>query len=377
MNIFKVMASGRKSFTEESASAILAWLMNPKMEHGLGYTFISKFIDRINKDINNSDLSKISKNSVQKLRENPDAEDSLTFSTYLEYNVETAFIDIVFEINDWIFAVENKIYQKSYEEGQLIREYAGLKKAFPDNNIGIIYLIPIELDLVIPKFQDELDKLTVNKSDFKTMVTWQKSSFPSISEIIEQILDEESKGHIDPLNEYTRHTLKAFNSFIINQFSGYNYTKSPKSSGMNPLAEKDRLTISKINEKTSGYVGVNGGVAGLIRISNILNDYLFQYSSQDMSNKNNWIDIENFKKIVNWLLNETISEIDWDNLVNTLDSESLFKIAMDFKGKVFIGIRGGLNSLNAMSPIEIKEKKWGISTTKSTNQWIDGETFYK
>jgi hypothetical protein len=29
MNIFKVLASGRKSFSEESASAVLGWLMNP------------------------------------------------------------------------------------------------------------------------------------------------------------------------------------------------------------------------------------------------------------------------------------------------------------------------------------------------------------
>ena len=44
MNIFKVLASGRKSFQEETASAILAWLMNPAMEHGLGSVLLAEFV---------------------------------------------------------------------------------------------------------------------------------------------------------------------------------------------------------------------------------------------------------------------------------------------------------------------------------------------
>ena len=47
MNIFKVLASGKSSFQEEQASALIAWLLNPRMEHGLGYAFLTRFVDSI------------------------------------------------------------------------------------------------------------------------------------------------------------------------------------------------------------------------------------------------------------------------------------------------------------------------------------------
>ena len=54
MNIFKVIASGKKTFNEETASAILAWFMNPFMEHGLGFSFLKTFIRKLSATMNNS-----------------------------------------------------------------------------------------------------------------------------------------------------------------------------------------------------------------------------------------------------------------------------------------------------------------------------------
>ncbi len=47
MNIFKVLASGKKGFPEETASALITWFMHPAMEHGLGYTFLARFIQKL------------------------------------------------------------------------------------------------------------------------------------------------------------------------------------------------------------------------------------------------------------------------------------------------------------------------------------------
>jgi hypothetical protein len=49
MNIFKVIASGKKTFFEEQMSAALAWFLHPQMEHGLGYEFLNRFIHEIAK----------------------------------------------------------------------------------------------------------------------------------------------------------------------------------------------------------------------------------------------------------------------------------------------------------------------------------------
>jgi hypothetical protein len=242
MNIFKVLASGKKSFQEETASAILVWLLNPTMEHGLGYSFLSRFIeDLLSSTDTKNNLSDLSKKLIPRLRS--EDETFLKLWCDLEYNVETAFIDIVIGIEDWIFAIENKIYTQSATEGQLIREYNGLKQKVPDYKIGMIYLVPIEENSEIPDAKTEkiFKELSVHNSDFKIMVTWQKNeidNMPSIAELIEKTLYDESKGIIDPISEYTRHTLKALNSFISNDFTGYEYERKTISSSLNPLTEE-------------------------------------------------------------------------------------------------------------------------------------------
>lgn len=378
MNIFKVLASGKKSFHEETASAILAWFMNPTMEHGLGYSFLSKFVDELSISTGNQDLlSDLSKKLTPRLRSEYETQLKLWFN--LEYNVETAFIDIVIGIDDWIFAIENKIYAKSVSEGQLLREYEGLKKKNPDSKIGMIYLIPIEEESEIfdGKTEKVFEEVSVRENDFKKIVTWQKNKInnvPSISEIISKILNDENIGIIDPIPEYTRHTLKALNSFISNDFAGYEYQRNTQSPSVNPLTE-EQLSVYKLEDKNKGYVGVKGGIRGLLKMGEMkIKSHKFQYTSQDMSYKPYWLEINTFKDIIKWIICKEIKEIDWKG---RLPSESLYKIAKDFKKKVFIGIKGGETAFKNMEPDEIKNKEWNISTEKATAQWIDGELFCK
>ncbi len=375
MNIFKVLASGKKSFQEETASAILAWFMNPTMEHGLGYSFVAKFIKDLAISSNNKELSVLANNLTPRLRCEYESQLKLWFN--LEYNVDNAFIDIIMGIDDWIIAIENKIYAKSVSQGQLTREYEGLKKKDPNAKIGMIYLVPIEEDseLLDGKTEKEFEALTVREADFKSLVTWQKNSIdnvPSVSEQIYEILNDERKGETDPVSEYTRHTLKALMAFISNNFSGYDYERTNQVSGINPSTE-GQLSINKLKFKNCGYVGVKGAMRGLLKMSSAsIEKHLFQYSSQDMSKKANWLEIDTFNKLTAWILNNEISDIDWKGL---LPSKILYLISKDFGSKIFIGIRGGENALKNMSVDEIKNKNWNISTEKASKQWIEANQF--
>ena len=380
MNIFKVLASGKQSFHEEIASAILAWFLNPTMEHGLGYSFLVNFIEDIYRSADKSEnLFDLSEKLIPRLRNKDDSQ--LKLWSDLEYNVGTAFIDIVIGIEDWIFAIENKIYNQSATKGQLVREYEGLKDIHPDLKIAMIYLVPTDdnLDILDAKteniFNELSGELSHENGDFKALITWQKNkleNIPSISDLIEKILDDESKGVIDPVPEYTRHTLKALNSFIFNNFAGYEYDRVAKFSGLNPLTE-ERMSIDKLENKDKGYVGVQGGTGGLLRMTKgKIESYKFQYSSQDMSKKSNWVEINAFQNIIKWLLLGEVVKIDWKGSFN---SETLYKVANSYKGNVFIGIKGGEEALRNMNSKIIEGKKWGISTEKSTSQWIDGVLF--
>lgn len=107
-----------------------------------------------------------------------------------------------------------------------------------------------------------------------------------------------------------------------------------------------------------------------------LEQYEFQYTTQDMQNKRKWMELDSFNKKVSWKLRGITEGVVWED---KLSSDLLYQIASDFAGKIFIGIRGGANSLNSMSSDEIKKKSWQISMTKSSkreSEWIDGKTFY-
>jgi hypothetical protein len=382
MNIFKVMASGRKSFSEETASAVLIWLLNPFMDHGLGYTFLNEFMERVfDKSNPKSELPSSLKDLSLNMRS--DEDQNTRFWCDLELYVESATIDIVLGVDEWIFAIENKIYSKSFTPNQLNREYDGLKNnsgKVKNNKIGMIYLVPADGDDSPElKILEEFDTLKPKSGDFKSLITWQKNAtYPSIANIIEAILSKESLGHIDPVPEQTRQTLKSLNAFIYKNFSGYNYdTPNSASSGQNPLTEDNR-NLESLKGEPAGFVGVKNDIAGLLRMeSTILKKYKFQYTSQDMTHKRNWIEINLFNKLAKWTLerdsaNVKLPEIQWNG---NYPSDILYLIAKSYGDKVYIGIRGGDEKLHSLSKDEITGKRWGISTSKNTNQWIPGSQF--
>lgn len=377
MNIFKVIASGQDSFKETNASAILAWLLHPEMEHGLGYTFLSRFINEIIPP-DNSELTELAKKLKHNFRGELESKNKLWLD--LEKYVDTSRIDIIIGFENWVFALENKIYSRSFQTGQLKREYQGLKshENLKNSKFGMIYLVPVSegSETNEEKFEKEFDGFLVDGKDFKKIITWQKNRIDntnSISDILSNILLDEVEGKIDPISEYTRHTLKALLSFIANDFSGYEYERGPSSSGLNPLSEKKRLKYDDLINENDIFVGVKGGRRGLLQMQpNELRNYGFQYSKQNMTNKRNWMHVDEFKKLAAWILNKDKPTIEWEG---KFPADILYKISKDYGSYVFIGIKGGESALNSMSSSDIKNKEWQVGTEKATSQWIPGDKF--
>lgn len=385
MNIFKVLASGRKSFQEETASAVLLWLLNPNMDHGLGFSFLSKFIDRLsNSGI--KELKQESENFKAYFRGDDNPISNMKFN--LEYYVDGAFIDIVLFMDNWVIAIENKIYLKSFTKRQLQNQYDGLiknLKSQKDENetltVLMLYLVPSK-GKIAPDLEKEFNNLKTkkrknNSSDLKQLVTWQKSEredIPSISSIIDEILDEETRGIIDPIPTYTRDTLRALKVFITNNFEGYYYDNASSSGGLNPATE-DELNIESIRKdsKKSDFVGVKGGISGLLKLSTEkLTENTFQCTSQDMSNERWWMNKELFLNIVDWRLGKKVDAIEWPDL--KLDSLQIYHISKDFPD-IHIGIQGGVNGLEKLDPEAIRGKSWQISMKKKNSQWISASDF--
>jgi hypothetical protein len=376
VNIFKVLASGRKSFQEETASAILAWLMNPAMEHGLGSILLAEFVrDLSGGSTCPSEFKALPGRLTPRLRN--ENEDVPICRCALEYNVGTGFIDIVFFIDQWMLSIENKIYAASIgDTQQLAKQYQGLKERHPDLRACSVFLVPIEggPEVPDPLVEETFGNLSVAPGDFKQIVTWQengRNGAPSISGLLQRILTQESTGRIDPVPEYTRHTLKALVAFIESGFEGYEYNPAVSGGGLNDATER-QLTVAEILQRDEGFVGVKAGVSGLLQMPiDIMTRHRFQYTSLDMSTKRNWIPVKQFRRLVAWRRGDR-PDIAWEG---TLPSAVLHKIAGDYGAKVFIGIKGGEAALRAMPVETIHEKQWQISTQQPTPQWVAGDTF--
>ena len=103
---------------------------------------------------------------------------------------------------------------------------------------------------------------------------------------------------------------------------------------------EELLTVDRLRMKEKGYVGVNHGTGGLLRmVREDLEKYEFQYTTQDMQNKRKWMDLDEFKKKVSWKLNGITDDVIWED---KLSSELLYQIANDFGEKVFGGVFLGI-----------------------------------
>jgi hypothetical protein len=298
MNIFKVIASApRGKFYENQASAILAWLLNPKMDHGLGYIFLNKFLERVGVDDDTREKLKTSIN---------DNNDNLKIDVNLEYFIATnndkntskaVYIDIVLIINDYYYiTIENKIDVNSASEDQLKNQYDAVKFEMESKEkenkdikgktkVIVVFLVPSKT----PKIQQEYDELKPEGQNKAKIIEWKE-----IVAIIKDILQEEHSCEISPINEYSKHTLKALSIFIDEDFMGY---KEKNNDQLNPKADRGRLAFYGIcADENIKFVGIKNGLTGLKQDYNVddLEKYGFQCTTANKQPNSQWITRQQF-----------------------------------------------------------------------------------
>ncbi len=220
MNIFSVLSMGKSRLHETSMSAMLAYLLNPNQDHGLGNKFLKSFLELAGE------------NGIYEKYIN---DDSSQFQIDLEvryHNKKDNDIDIQIKILDGSYKelhriiIENKIRAGASNISQLTNYYEAVVNdknnddAFEleKENLSVIFLTP---KLKNKGLKEEFDNL---KSDNKVWLYWNSDDeATTIIKLIQNILELEQKAEISPINEYMKHTLKAFTYFInrtINISSG-------------------------------------------------------------------------------------------------------------------------------------------------------------
>ena len=352
MNIFRVLASG-ETFSERLLSCFLGWLMHPKMDHGLGMLFIERFIKKVAGD-NDPEI-------IRQLMESDDLRCSL------EEHVGIARIDIVYFFGDYVIAIENKLYDGSVSEGQLLREYTGLCRRFPEKKIIVTYLVPYKSIKTIKEY----DSLTavVSPPHGSALVTWSET----IQEIIDSILEDDVSKKIKPLSDDVKFTLESLSDFIENNFRGYDFIERSVS---DTQSDYPRLTFNELKEKTDGYVGVARGLPGLFRLTGdeIQRENGFQFDDSPDCTRQYWLPIDEFLAIAEHRINGSMLPTGFRML---LDSKSIYELVCQADNEnIYVGIKGGERALLAMEQNEIESKSWKITIGDQPNsQWISGSRF--
>ena len=213
MNIFSVLSMGKSRLHETSMSAMLAYLLNPNQDHGVGNKFLKSFLELSNE--NNIYSIYIEKIGTTQLKFDIDLE------VQYYYNGKRSDIDVQIKIfdNNWNelhrIIIENKIKTGAANPKQLEQYYEAVINDENDENISedklsVIFITP---DLNNKILEEEFDNL---KTDKKTWIYWNSSleDKNTVVRIIQSILTQEQNAEISPINEYMRHTFKAFSYFV-------------------------------------------------------------------------------------------------------------------------------------------------------------------
>ena len=387
MNIFRVLASGRHPFREEFVSAFVAYLLSPKMDHGLGPTLLATLLREIGRHANVPALAEVARQFDHRLRDNLFGDPAQGVSVELELPYPAGnsigFIDVVIRCGQWFIAIENKIAAASATPGQVREQYLGLKqvlqrRGLDDQRVLVIYLVPaLRSSEGWSVSQTALDELgfALDGEDCAALVTWQPTREGTVSfiEIIRSVLQQESRGEIAPLSYDIRQSLLAFIDFALGEFLGYPYDRPVD--GETP---SERRVADLLRSVEPVFVGIQYGMAGVLRRAwknpGFVNEVV---PVSETSRGWQYLPLHDFKVLAEWAMSpetQSLSGIKWSG--RPFWTPHLYLVAKASGSEIYVGMRGGIEALRRMAPDEIRQRRtWEVSDQKRSGQWFSGADF--
>jgi hypothetical protein len=216
MNIFEVLNKGKSRLNEPSISAFIGYLLQTNENHGLSDIFLRKILVQI---LNNNE------NLCKCLMNKDYIESEVLLEESYIYGENKVYIDILLNLeiktNEYItIIIENKISANSAKKEQLKQYYDAVRQDTDDSiTIYFVFITPENDNRgKLKESYDYLENMRFN--DEKFWITWDNKN--GIISLLTELLSEENMGKINPLNEYLKHTIKAFIKYmtdIINEKS--------------------------------------------------------------------------------------------------------------------------------------------------------------
>jgi hypothetical protein len=388
MNIFRVLASGRFPMREEVVSAYLAYLLSPKMDHGLGSTMLTTLLREISSHTRISALEELVRQLDHRLRDDlfGDGTGSVGVELELAYpsGASVGYIDVVVRCGEWFIAIENKIALASTTQGQLRAQYYGLRQVLEQRGLSghrvlMVYLVPAVRNTegwsLAQSTQEELAFERVS-GDEAVLVTWQPAREPVLSfvETLRGVLAREGRGEMAPLSYDIRQSLLAFIDFALGEFQGYPYERAV----VGPRETNQRRVGELLQAKETLFVGIRAGMAGVVRRAWRNPDFVTQ-QLQVSETPRGWqyLPLHDFKVLATWAMRpeaHALAGIAWSG--KPFSTPQLYLVAKAAGDKLFVGMRGGLDALKRLTPAELRQSRmWEISDQRRGSQWFSGAEF--
>lgn len=222
MNIFKVLANGDGSINEANVSAFLGYLLDPKADHALGFEFLKLFLEPVldgeEFDVEQYDYQVFYEQAFKEKDSSKQIVDIVIVCYSTDQGTGRESLMKEFLLNskkiERLFLIENKIRAGSLKSGQLVAQFQSSVAELGDwkDQIHSIYVTPED-----SKLSAEFEQAS---SINPTHILWdaKDSEVTTIKLMLKDILQRESQGDAEALNEYTNHTIKAFIQFIATDF---------------------------------------------------------------------------------------------------------------------------------------------------------------
>lgn len=388
MNIFRVLASGRFPMREEVVSAYLAYLLSPKMDHGLGSAMLITLLREIDRHAQITTLDDSIRRLDNRLRDDlfGDSAGSVGVELELAYPSGTSvgFIDVVVRCGEWFIAIENKIALASATQGQLRAQYTGLRQVLEQRGLAnhrvlMVYLVPaVRNGEGWSLAQSAQEELTFERTggDEAVLVTWQPTREHAVSfvEMLRTVLTRESRGEMAPLSYDIRQSLLAFIDFALGEFQGYPYERAvagPRESDQRRVGE-----LLRANETL--FVGIRYGMAGVLRRAWKNPDFVNEFLQVSESPRGwQYLPLHDFKVLASWAMRpetQSLTGIVWSG--KPFSTQQLYLVAKAAGENIFVGMQGGLKALTGLSTEVLRQgRTWEISDQRRSYQWFSGTEF--
>ena len=241
MNIFKVLSNGDGSINEPNVSAFLGYLLDQNADHGLGDSFLSRFINSI------SGEEKYSTNSEYKIFYEQGFKSEgvkdivdlvlLEYSENINNGKETqfhGFVESKEKIINKIYLIENKIRPEAIKVDQLEKQYSKTKAylekigVYEENKLVTVYITPIEEENTQKGVVEEFEKFELKYPNVTSKHIFWNNAEGNMKDLLIELLDDEAKYIIDPISEFTKQIIKSFIQFIESDFKSEVQEKKEK-----------------------------------------------------------------------------------------------------------------------------------------------------